>query len=95
MMAGSKYDNQTEHDLLVLVAGSNDRQEKHLERINGSLRNHEKRLMKMEIRREIEEEIGIKPPTKKKKVIEGGMYGGFGALLVSALLALGKWLGWW
>ncbi len=90
----SKYSDQNDHALLVIVADSNDRQEQHLIRINGTLQNHEKRLMKQEIRREVEEEIGIKPPSRKRKVVEGGMYGGSGALIVSGLYALGKLFGW-
>ena len=91
----SKYGSMNDHDLLVIISETTDRQEKHLERINGTVTNHEKRLMKMELRREVEEETGFKPTSKKKKAMEGGMYGGGGALIAGAILAIGKYAGWW
>lgn len=84
-----------DHDLLVIVAETTDRQEKHLEKINGTVSNHEKRLMKMELRREVEEETGYKPTSRKKKAAQGSMYGGLGALIVSVIYALGNLAGWW
>ena len=91
----SKYGKMNDHDLLVIVAETSDRQEQHLSRLNGTLSNHEKRLMKIELRREIEENLGIKPPSRKKKMAEGSMYGGLGALIVGSLYALGHLAGWW
>lgn len=90
-----KYREMTDHDLLVIVVETSDRQEKHLERINGTVANHEKRLMKQELQREIEEETGVKPLSKRKKVAEGSMYGGLGALIVGGLYALGHLASWW
>ena len=84
----AKYSGMADHDILVIMADSNDRQERHLERINGTLQSHEKRLLAVEIRRQVEEETGLKPPSKKKKLAEGGMYGGAGALVVSILFAI-------
>lgn len=91
----SKYGGMNDHDILIVVADSNDRQERHLERINGTLQGHEKRLLAVEIRRQVEEETGVKPPSKKKKLAEGGMYGGMGAFAMSALLAIGRYFSWW
>ena len=84
----SKYSEIDDRSLLVILADSNDRQERHLERINGTLQGHEKRLLAVEIRRQVEEETGLKPPSKKRKLAEGGMYGGAGALVVSILYAI-------
>ena len=84
----SKYQEIDDRSLLILLADSSDRQERHLERINGTLQNHEKRLLAVEIRRQVEEETGLKPPSKKRKLAIGGMYGGAGALIVSILYAL-------
>ena len=84
----AKYSGMADHDILVIMADSNDRQERHLERINGTLQSHEKRLLAVEIRRQVEEETGLKPPSKKRKLAEGGMYGGAGALVVSILYAI-------
>lgn len=91
----SKYGHMTDHDLLVIVAETTDRQEQHLKQINSSVSNHEKRIMKMELRREVEEDMGFKPTSRKKKLAEGGMYGGLGALIVYAILAGGSYAGWW
>lgn len=91
----SKYAGMPDHDILIVVAEATDRQEKHLAGINGTLQNHEKRLMKAELRREVEEETGFKLPSKRKKFIEGSMHGGAGALVISALYALGHVLSWW
>ena len=84
----SKYLNMEDHDILLILADSSDRQERHLEKINTTLQNHEKRLLAVEIRRQVEEETGLKPPSKKRKLAIGGMYGGAGALIVSILYAL-------
>jgi len=91
----SKYSGLNDHDILIIVADATDRQERHLERINNSVSKHEQRIMKIELRREVEEEVGSKPKSQKKKLAEGSMYGGTGALIVSALYALGNALGWW
>ena len=91
----SKYSGLEDHDILVIVADSTDRQEQHLLRINGTIANHEKRIMKQELRREVEEEIGIKPRCMKKKLAEGGLYGGSGALIISIIYGLGHLIGWW
>ena len=94
-MGGSKYEKQSDHDLLVLVADSNDRQERHLERINGTLQNHERRLMTQEIRREVEEETGYSAPSRRKKLRDGGIYGGTSALIISIIFGIGRAAGWW
>ena len=91
----SKYDGKSDHDILVIVADSTDRQERHLERINGTLRNHEKRIMKQEIRREVEEELGVTPRSRRKKLAEGGIYGGSGAIIISIIYGIGHLIGWW
>lgn len=91
----SKYGDMDDHSLLVVVADASDRQERHLERINGTLSNHERRLMKQELRREFEEDLGVKLPSRKKKAAEGSMYGGLGALIVGGLYAAGHLVGWW
>ena len=91
----SKYSNMTDHDLLIIVAMTTDRQEQHLIRINSSVSNHEKRLMKMELRREVEEDMGFKPSSRRKKLAEGSLYGGLGALIIGAVLAGGHYAGWW
>ena len=91
----SKYGEMNDHDLLVIVAETSDRQERHLRTINDTLSKHEKRIMKIELRREIEEDLGIKPPSRKKKAAEGGIYGGGGALIVGGIYALGRLAGWW
>ena len=90
-----KYSEMEDHDILVIVAETTERQERHLERINSTLSHHDKRIMKMELRREIEEDLGIKPPSRKKKVAEGSMYGGLGALIISIIYAAGHYAGWW
>ena len=90
-----KYDSKSDHDILVIVAEATDRQEKHLGAINNPLNKHEKRIMKMALRREVEEEMGVKPPSRKRKLTQGGMYGGFGALIVSVVFKVGQMAGWW
>lgn len=91
----SKYGHMNDHDLLVVVAEATDRQEKHLDKINSSVSQHEKRIMKMELRREVEGELGFKPPSRKRQVVKGSMYGGGGALIVGIVLAIGHATGWW
>jgi len=91
----SKYANMPDHDILVIVANATDEHSRHLVQLNGSIANHEKRIMKTEIQREVEEEMGYCPPSRKKRAAEGSMYGGVGALFVSALFAAGNLLGWW
>lgn len=90
-----KYREMPDHDILVIVAETSDRQERHLEKINSTLSKHDKRIMKMELQREIEEDLGVKPPSRKKKAVEGSMYGGLGALIVGLLYAAGHLAGWW
>lgn len=41
----SKYSGMNEHDILIIVAEAAERQEKHLITMNGSLANHEKRII--------------------------------------------------
>ena len=91
----SKYGHMTDHDLLVIVVETTDRQEQHLKQINSSVSNHEKRIMKMELRREVEETMGFQPASKRKKLAEGSLYGGLGALIIGAILAGGHASGWW
>jgi len=90
-----KYREMPDHDILVIVAETSDRQERHLEKINSTLSSHDKRIMKMELRREVEEDLGVNPPSRKKKAVEGSMYGGLGALIVGVLYTLGHLVGWW
>ena len=77
------------------VAIATEEHSKHLKHINGSIANQEKRIMRMEIQREVEEKMGYTPLSKKRRAAEGSMYGGVGALFVSALFAAGNLLGWW
>jgi len=91
----SKYSGMNDHDILVIVAEATDRHEQHLAQINSTLSKHELKLMKIETRREIEESMGYQPPSKKRKVFEGSMYGGMGALIVSVLYTIGHYAGIW
>jgi len=91
----SKYHDMPDHDILVGVAIATEEHSKHLKHINGSIANQERRIMRMEIQREVEEKMGYTPLSKKRRAAEGSMYGGVGALFVSALFAAGNLLGWW
>jgi len=90
-----KYTGMDDHAILILLADSTDRQERRLSSINGSLSNHEKRLMRMEIRREVEEDIGLRPVSRKRKIAEGSMYSSGITLIAGSVYALGRLVGWW
>ncbi len=90
-----KFNEMGDHDILVIVAETTERQERHLETLNGTVSRQDRRITKIELRRELEAEMGFSPPSKKKKALEGSMYGGGGALVVGILITAGKYMGWW
>ncbi len=62
-----KYGDMADHDLLVIVAETTERQESHLDRINGTISKQDRRITKIELRRELEAEMGFSPPSRRRR----------------------------
>lgn len=84
------YLNKPAKQLLPLIAFKVDTMDERLDIMNGSLSDHEKRLMQMEIEKEFENKYGlVKVPMNKKKMVA---IGGGGVAVFLGLTTLAAYL---
>ena len=83
---------KNDHDLLVMAVMQGNEQVRHLEQINGTLKNHDKRISTLELGG-----CSAEPSNntlRKKAAISGGLFA-LGSLIGGAVYAFGQSVGWW